>query len=268
MLRVIRVRFSYLCLFVVILVLGYFSLRVIYDHMENRRVAALSWSLANKVIVVDPGHGGIDPGSKGPTGAIEEDITLEVARKLATVLSQAGAIVLMTRESDMDLSDAEGGSLLARKRQDLSRRVALANEHEADAFISVHVNSFKSGPLEHGAQTFYQPGSEEGKKLATSIQSELVRMLRNTNRKAKAVDYYTTRNAKMPAVIVEIGFISNAKEEKLMGDVDYQGKLAYVIYSGMVKYFAEHATPTSGAVDKEKAMETFMHNKGETYNAP
>ncbi|KAF1085188.1 Germination-specific N-acetylmuramoyl-L-alanine amidase precursor [Sporotomaculum syntrophicum] len=267
MLRVIRVRFRYLCLFTVILVLGFFSLRAIYDHMENRRVAALSWSLANKVIVVDPGHGGIDPGSKGPTGAIEEDITLEVARKLATVLSQAGAIVLMTRESDMDLSE-EGGSLLTRKRQDLARRVALANEHDADAFISVHVNSFKSGPTEHGAQTFYQPGSEEGKKLATSIQSELIRLLKNTNRKAKAVDYYTTRNAKMPAVIVEIGFISNAKEEKLMGDVDYQGKLAYVIYSGMVKYFAGHATPTSGAVDKEKATETFMQNKGEIYNAP
>lgn len=268
MLRVIRVRLRYLFLLVVMLVIGFLALRAIYDHVENRRVAALSWSLANKVIVVDPGHGGIDPGSKGPTGAIEEDITLEVARKLTTVLSQSGAIVLMTRESDMDLSDAQGGSLMARKRQDLARRVAQANDHDADAFISVHVNSFKSGPSEHGAQTFYQPGSEEGKKLATCIQSELVRLLKNTDRKAKDVDYYTTRNAKMPAVIVEIGFISNAKEEKLMGDIDYQGKIAYVIYSGMVKYFAEHATPTSGEVDKEKALETFMQHKGEVYNAP
>lgn len=267
MLQVVRVKSRYLGLVVLLLLVSYFTGRVICDHLENRRVAALSWSLANKVIVVDPGHGGIDPGSKGPTGAVEEDITLEVARKLATVLSQAGAIVLMTRESDMDLSE-EGGSLLTRKRQDLAKRVALANEHAADAFVSVHVNSFKSGPSEHGAQTFYQPGSEEGKKLATSIQSELIRLLKNTKRKAKAVDYYTTRNAKMPAVIVEIGFISNAKEEKLMGDVDYQGKLAYVIYSGTVKYFAEHATPTSGAVDKEKAMETFKQNKGEIYNAP
>lgn len=268
MLRVIRVRFRYLLLMTLIVVIGYTSVRAICDNLESRRVAALSWSVANKVIVVDPGHGGIDPGSKGANGVIEEDITLEVSRKLATVLGQAGAIVLMTRESDMDLSDPGGGSLITRKRQDLSRRVALANEHNADAFISVHVNSFKSGPREHGAQTFYQPGSEEGQKLATSIQSELVRLLRNTGRQAKAVDYYTTRNAKMPAVIVEIGFISNPKEEKLMCDIDYQGKLAYVIYSGMVKYFAENATPTSGPLYKEKTLETFMQNEGKNYGAP
>ncbi len=268
MLRVIRVRFRYLLLLALIMVIGYTTVRTIYDNLENRRVAALSWSVANKVIVVDPGHGGIDPGSKGANGVIEEDITLEVSRKLAAVLGQAGAIVLMTRESDMDLSDADGGSLITRKRQDLSRRVALANEHNADAFISVHVNSFKSGPMEHGAQTFYQPGSEKGQKLATSIQSELVRLLKNTGRQAKAVDYYTTRNAKMSAVIVEIGFISNPKEEKLMCDIDYQGKLAYVIYSGIVRYFAENATPTSGSVDKEKALETFMQNEGKNYGAP
>jgi len=268
MLRVVRVRFRCLFILALIIVIGYTTVCAIYDNLENRRVAALSWSVANKVIVIDPGHGGIDPGSKGANGVIEEDLTLEVSRKLATVLGQAGAIVFMTRESDMDLSNADGGSLITRKRQDLSRRVALANEHKADAFISMHVNSFKSGPKEHGAQTFYQPGSEEGQKLATSIQSELVRLLRNTGRQAKAVDYYTTRNAKMPAVIVEIGFISNPKEEKLMCDVDYQGKLAYVIYSGMVKYFSEHATPTSGSVDKEKALETFMQNEGKNYGAP
>ncbi|WP_347489966.1 N-acetylmuramoyl-L-alanine amidase CwlD [Desulfoscipio sp. XC116] len=268
MLRVFRVKFRYFFLIALFLIIGYFAVLAIYDNLENRRVAALSWSVANKVIVVDPGHGGIDPGSKGPTGVIEEDITLEVSRKLVTVLAQAGAIVLMTRESDMDLSDADGGRLITRKRQDLSRRVALANEHDADAFVSVHVNSFKSGPREHGAQTFYQPGSEDGQKLAASIQSELVRLLKNTKRQAKAVDYYTTRNAKMSSVIVEIGFISNPNEEKLMCDVDYQGKLAYSIYSGLVKYFAGTSTPTSGSIDKEKALETFMQNKGKDYGAP
>jgi len=96
--------------------------------------------------------------------------------------------------------------------------------------------------------------------------------LRVTNeanlRQAKAVDYYTTRNAKMPSVIVEIGFISNPQEAKLMCDTDYQGKLAYVMYSGMVKYFAENVTTTSGSVDKEKTLETFMQNEGNDYGAP
>jgi len=268
MLRVIRVKLRYIFLIALIMVICYTTVRAIFDNLENRRVAALSWSVANKVIVVDPGHGGIDPGSKGANGVIEEEITLAVSQKLSTVLGQAGAIVIMTRESDIDLSDADGGSLLTRKRQDLSRRVELANKNNADAFISVHVNSFKSGPAEHGAQTFYQPGSEEGGKLAASIQLELVRMLGNTSRQAKAVDYYTTRNAKMPSVIVEIGFISNPQEAKLMCDTVYQGKIAYVMYSGMVKYFAENVTPTSGSVDKEKALEIFMQNKGNDYGAP
>ncbi|AGK99978.1 N-acetylmuramoyl-L-alanine amidase CwlD [Desulfoscipio gibsoniae] len=268
MLRVFRIKLRFVLLAILIMTAGFFIARSIGDNLENRRVAALSWSVANKVIVVDPGHGGIDPGSTGATGVIEKDITLEVSRKLSTVLGQGGAIVLMTRESDVDLSDADGGQLITRKRQDLSRRVALANERNADAFICVHVNSFKSGPKEHGAQTFYQPGSQEGQRLANAVQGELVRLLKNTNRKAKAVDYYTTRNAKMPAVIVEIGFISNPTEEKLMCDDDYQAKLAYAIYAGLVKYFAENATPTSGSVDKEKALETFMQNEGKDYGAP
>lgn len=268
MIRVLRFRGRYVLLLAFLILTGYYTARIVVDGLENRRVSALSWSVANKLVVIDPGHGGIDPGSKGPGGVIEKDVTLEVSRKLATVLGQAGAVVLMTRETDVDLSDSEGGRLITRKREDLAKRVGMANERNADAFISVHVNSFKSGPREHGAQTFYQPGSKEGEKLAKSIQGELVRLLKNTKRKAKAVDYYTTRNAKMPAVIVEIGFISNPREERLMCDPDYQGKVAYAIYSGIVKYFASSATVTNGPVDKERALETFMNNEGKVFNAP
>jgi len=268
MIRVFRVKGRLVLFLAVLIIAGCYTAGAVAERLENRRVAALSWSVANKVIVVDPGHGGIDPGSKGSGGAIEKEITLEVARKLAHVLGQSGAVVLMTRETDVDLSDPGGGRLIDRKRQDLSRRVALANDHKADAFISVHVNSFKAGPREHGAQTFYQPGSEEGAKLAEYVQHELVRLLKNTRRKAKAVDYYTTRHAKMPAVIVEIGFISNAVEEKLMCDEDYQGKLVYAIYSGVVKYFAEGSTATAGPLNREKTLETFMRNEGKVHGAP
>lgn len=268
MIRVIRLKGRMLLLLGFLMVIGFYTYSIINNSLENRRVSALSWSVANKVIVIDPGHGGIDPGSKGPSGVIEKDVTLEVSRKLANILGQAGAIVLMTRETDIDLSDADGGSLLSRKRQDLAKRIAMANDRKADAFISIHVNSFKSGPKEHGAQTFYQPGSQEGGKLAKTIQSELTRLLKNTDRKAKAVDYYTTRNAKIPAVIVEIGFISNSKEERLMCDNDYQGKLSYAIYSGMVKYFAGKTAATSGPLNQEKTLETFMDNEGKVYDAP
>lgn len=253
---------------VIVVMTGIYISCVVSDGLEEQRVSAMSWSVSGKIIAVDPGHGGIDPGSKGNSGMEEEEITLAVSQKLKEILTGAGAIVIMTRESDMDLSDPDGGRLITRKRQDLSRRLELAEKNGAELYLSVHVNCFKSGPLEHGAQVFYQPGSEEGKALAESIQAEMIRVLGNTNRKAKAVDYYTTRNSKMPATIVEVGFISNPKEEKLMCDPDYQRKLAYAMYCGLVKYFAGNATVTDNPVDRDGALETFMENEGQVFDAP
>lgn len=268
MFRVFRIRGRFLLLFVVVVMTGLYLSRVVAGGLEDRRVAAMSWSVAGRVIAVDPGHGGIDPGSKGRTGVTEEEITLAVSQKLKDVLTGAGAIVVMTRESDVDLSDPDGGRLITRKRQDLSRRLALAEENNADIYLSVHVNCFRSGPKEHGAQVFYQPGSEEGKKLAESLQFEMARVLGNTTRKAKAVDYYATRNSKIPAAIVEVGFISNPGEEKLMCDPEYQRKLAYAMYCGLVKYFAASASTTRGPVDPDGALETFMENEGRVLDAP
>ena len=268
MVRVYRIRGYLLLLGVVALVLGIYLFRNVAGGLEDRRVTALSWSVAGRVIAVDPGHGGIDPGSKGST-AVEKEITLAVAKRLKEVLTRSGAIVVLTRETDMDLSDPDGGRLITRKRQDLSRRLELAEKQNADIYLSVHVNSFKSGPREHGAQTFYQPESQEGKKLAESIQAEMVRVLGNTERKAKPVDYYTTRKSKMPSAIVEVGFISNPKEERMMCDPDYQGKLAYAIYCGLVTYFAANIAVTEKSpVDRDGALETFIQNEGRVLDAP
>lgn len=206
--------------------------------MEKRYITTLSWALAGKLIVIDPGHGGEDPGALGTAGVHEKDIVLEVSKKLATILRQAGARVLLTREDDRDLSDPDAGSLHQAKFQDLARRVELANRNNADLFISVHVNSFPDR-REDGPQTFSQPGSAESRRLAVAIQRELNRHLENPGREAKQVDYFTTRMTKMPSVIVEIGFITNPREEKLLLDPSYQSKIAWAIYAGIVRYFSQ-----------------------------
>jgi len=211
---------------------------------EQRHIEALSWSVAGKLIVIDPGHGGEDPGALGSTGVHEKDIVLAVAKKLASILRQAGAEVVLTRESDRELSDPNIQNLYAAKLQDLSRRVAIANDRKADLLVSIHVNSFPD-KREDGAQTFSQPGSLEGKKLAEAIQQELNRFLANPGRQAKQVDYFICRMAKMPSVIVEIGFISNPREERLMLDPSYQSKTAWAIYAGIVRYFAESVEATA-----------------------
>ncbi|MBC7104772.1 MAG: N-acetylmuramoyl-L-alanine amidase CwlD, partial [Firmicutes bacterium] len=210
---------------------------------DRKAVAALSWQLAHRVVVVDPGHGGIDPGAVGRGGALEKDIALAVATRLAELLRQGGATVLLTRQGDNDLADPETWDLSVRKRDDLARRVDLANARQAHVFLSIHVNSFGSG-AERGAQTFFRAGHPEGRRLATAIQREFQRRLA-TYREPKEADYYVLRNTKMPAVVVEVGFISNPAEERLMQDPAYQTKLAWCIYAGLVRYFAESSPSTA-----------------------
>jgi N-acetylmuramoyl-L-alanine amidase len=193
----------------------------------------ISYGLANKIIVVDAGHGGADPGAiRG--NYQEKDITLQVSQKLAEYLSQAGALVIMLREDDRDLAPNQQGSLAERKRADLKQRVNIANQSGAHLYLSIHVNA-DPNPRWSGAQTFYHAGSERSKVNAVLIQEELTRILKNTKRKAKAGDYYILSRTQMPSVIVEIGFISNPREARNMLDEDYQSRIAYAIFSGIAK---------------------------------
>ena len=158
----------------------------IYAGAESD-VTTLSYGIAGKTIVVDPGHGGIDSGATGrQTKVPEKDITLAIAKKLARALSQAGAMVVMTRETDTDLAGEFEGSLLEKKRRDLSRRVAKAEQVEADLFLSIHTNADPS-PRWYGAQTFYYANSPESRLLANCIQDELVRVLGIINARPKRV---------------------------------------------------------------------------------
>lgn len=218
-----------------LLVAGFGVWESILAEEEEDAVEAWSWAVASRVIVIDPGHGGVDPGAVSSSGTREKDLTLQVGQRLSRLFTEAGSSVIMTREKDEDLADPGTKGLLERKRQDLARRVACANMNQADFFISIHVNSFPSSRW-WGAQTFYLRGSEEGKKLAESIQGELVRVSVENNRKAKGEEYYILEKAQVTAVNVEIGFMSNAVEEKMMKDPVYQDKLARAIYSGVVRY--------------------------------
>lgn len=236
--RTIRLRKRTLFALAAVALTVFIGFRAAAARIEERHISTLSWALADKLIVIDPGHGGEDPGALGSTGVHEKDIVLEVSKKLADILRQAGAEVLLTRESDRDLSDPNTRNSHKAKVEDLTHRVELANNRRADLFISVHVNSFPDR-RENGAQTFSQPGSAESKKLAIAIQQEINRFLENPGREAKQVDYFANRMTKMPSVIVEIGFISNPQEEKLMLDPLYQNKIAWSIYAGIARYLAQ-----------------------------
>lgn len=235
--KVWRIRLDYFLLLVglaLIILQGYQWAR---ERINQEAVATMSWALANKVVVIDPGHGGYDPGKIGVGGTKEKDLNLAIGKKLARIMGNAGALVVMTREEDKDLVTPGEGS---KKKRDLDNRLAIVKDANAEIYIGIQANSF--GTRWTGAQTFYNEKNEEGRKLAISIQNELKRQLRNTNRNANKIsdeDSYLLRNLlHIPAVFVEVGFISNAQEEKLLKDPAYQEKLAFAIYSGVVKYLA------------------------------
>lgn len=181
---------------------------------------------------LQPAHGGFDPGKVASDGIQEKGINLKISEKLKAYLEQGGAVVYMTRLDDTSLSD--------KKREDLKNRTVIGNGENVDLFVSVHQNSFPKNSAK-GAQVFYYKKSENGKRLATCIQSRLKEVVDTENdRVAKPnKDYYILREITVPSVIVECGFLSNSVEHDLLQSDKYQSKLAWAIYMGILDYYGE-----------------------------
>ncbi len=195
-----------------------------------------SWTLGNRVVVIDAGHGGVDPGAVGKSKVLEKDVTLAVSKRLQVLVEQGGAKTIMVREDDSDLGTAQG--LLKRKREDLAQRIQLAMDVQAEVYLSIHANSFPDPKLT-GAQTFYHSDSPEGKLLAQSIQKELNSMTQGKRVAKGNQDIYVLKKARQAAVTVELGFLSNLEEEQLLTTPEYQEKLAIAIYQGLSVYFSK-----------------------------
>ncbi len=185
-------------------------------------------SLKGKVIVVDPGHGGSDAGAIGPNNVLEKNVTLAIARDLRQLLSDGGATVIMTRTSDNDVTDEATLDI-----DELQARVDIANQANADLFISIHTDSFDKH--ETGTTTYFCPGSSGD--LARLVQDSMVSQLNLYDRGAQPNDFYVLKNTNMPAILTEAAFISNPKEEKLLANRNFDKKVAIGIYNGIKKYF-------------------------------
>ena len=199
--------------------------------------ARLSGAVSGRRVVVDPGHGGPDPGAVSRSGLREKDLVLEISFHLRRLLGRAGVYVTMVRQTDRDFgADEPSRSLLARKRRDLVYRVSLANRAKADIYLSIHANSIPDGRWA-GAQVFYNPGRRHARELAASIQSAFAAYLGPNYRLAKPADYRVLNETEMPAVMVEVGFLSNPEEEALLGTPAYRQRIAEAVFQGILHYF-------------------------------
>lgn len=233
------------CIKALIVLVPLLAIGIIYtsSYAQVRATEAFSWALGGQIIVIDPGHGGVDPGAVGPRGTLEKDITLAVSKRLGRILAQAGAQVHLTRETDTDLSGVGSGS---EKLRDLDNRVAVARKYGARVYISIQANSF--GTKWTGAQTFYNSKSPASITLARHIQDQL-RRLTPTERLALPIDVYVLNQLPSACVgaLVEVGFLSNPEEEKMLNDPLYQEKLAWAIYQGLARFLAGEPEPPEPA---------------------
>jgi N-acetylmuramoyl-L-alanine amidase len=187
-----------------------------------------------RIIVIDPGHGGKDPGKVGINNLLEKDINLSIALKLKNLLESNDFTVIMTRQEDAGLYSQEDSN---KKRTDMLARVTMIKDCKADLAVSIHQNSFTEEYVK-GAQVFYHTKSEQGKLLAEILQGQIVSTIADGNhRKAKSNNnYYMLKNTECPLVIVECGYLSNIREAGLLSEEEYQERMAYAIHLGIMRY--------------------------------
>ena len=231
--RVLYLDFVIGLLIVVLIV----TLSVGYFDVYFERIGTSSSHNVSKVILIDAGHGGIDGGAIGATGTIEKNINLSIAKKLKGYLEEQGYTVIMIRETDEGLY-LPYGTIRNKKNYDLKQRKAFIEEYKVNVFLSIHLNKFVEEKY-YGAQVFYLMKDVESQKLAKFIQKEMQTILNRGNKRVEkpSNDYYLFKGNTIPSIIVECGFLSNHEEEVLLNNDEYQNKLAWSIFSGLIKYF-------------------------------
>lgn len=194
---------------------------------KNARKKHLKPGLRDKTIVVDAGHGGSDSGAIGKNGLMEKDITLKVALLLEEYLTEAGANVLMTRTKDVDVSHP-----YATDKEELQARVDIANKNDADIFLSIHIDSFVSPDVSGTSVYIY-----DDTRLGKCLHDELMNRLKRKDRGVKFANFYVLKHTEMSASLVELMFVSNPDEEKLLAEEDTIVQAARALFEGLRIYF-------------------------------
>ena len=193
------------------------------------------------MVILDAGHGKPDEGASSNLGTTEESINLKITKKVQNLLEQSGSTVILTRSDENGIYDQDENSLRNKKVSDIKNRVKIGNESSADIFVSIHLNKIEQSQY-YGWQTFFKTNNEQSKKLAQNIQQSLNESIQKENKREslKISGKYIIDHVEIPISIVECGFLSNPEEEKLLQQDEYQSRLAWGIYTGIMNYFYEN----------------------------
>ncbi len=219
---------------------------LLLSYLSYNKIDKMASALAGEripTIVIDPGHGGEDGGASASSSVLEKDINLAISLKLQKLLESSGFHVVMTRTTDESIGDKTLDTVRERKVSDLHNRLKIIEAQGDCVFISIHQNHFTESQYS-GAQMFYSTKNAVSKDLAESIKSRVVELLQPENEretKPATDSIYLLWNTKMPAVLIECGFLSNQSEAAKLNDKTYQQQMAFAIYSGMLDYL--HSNP-------------------------
>ena len=194
----------------------------------------------DKIIILDAGHGGEDPGAIGVTGVYEKDLNLQLVLEIGNILEKQGYIVVYTRTEDKLLYNEDQNIKGIRKISDLKNRCEAANKYPDSIFVSIHMNSFGEGKYS-GLQVYYSPEDNDSRLLADKIQSSVKDSLqKDNNRTIKQGDgMYLLENTEPTAVLIECGFLTNKTECEKLSQKEYQKELSFAIVCGIIEYVEE-----------------------------
>ncbi len=231
----IKIRF-YLGIVLVII----FSVLTVGSHIIDKLAVDMvsSDNFQNKTVIIDAGHGGIDGGTSASDGTVEKNLNLQISLKINEILMSMGVKTVMTRTDDADLSDENASTIRQKKVSDIKKRLSIINETEDAVFVSIHQNHFTQEKYS-GAQVFYSKNNPQSRDLAEKIRFQLITVLQIDNTreiKQSGSEIYLLHHAKVPAVMVECGFLSNYNETQLLKNEEYQQKLAFTISMGIIDF--------------------------------
>ncbi len=207
----------------------------IYEkNLSASRADALPYE---KIIILDAGHGGEDPGAVGENKLYEKDLNLQITLEIGKTFEEKGYIVVYTRTDDRLLYKEEENVKGIRKISDLKNRCEIAERYPESIFISIHMNSFGSSKYS-GLQVYYSENNEKSRGLADSIQNRVITDLQSTNNRVikPGKDMYILENVKNTAVLIECGFMTNPEECKKLSEKEYQKQLSFSIVCGIIEY--------------------------------
>lgn len=220
-----------------LLMLGCFAVLVVFSRYVGNDLPAGVSPTNKQVIVLDAGHGGMDSGAVGVTGVLEKDINLAIVKDLEKLLTFSGYEVVLTRDSDRSMHDDGVTGAGAQKRSDMTNRRNVIFAHENAIFISIHQNKFTQ-PQYWGAQMFYNTNNPENQCLAQIMQDSFAELQPGNNREIKLSgdELFLFKDTKIPSLLIECGFLSNPDEEARLSTPEYQKKVAFTVFGGLMTW--------------------------------